>query len=79
MDGITSSEKVKENIQTDWNKCILCQEDTTEILRCPAESTCDQKGAGSATMADLLQGFCDIGCFPKSLDLSRLDDGKLGH
>ena len=77
MDGrVTSSEKVKENIQTDWNKCILCQEDTTEILRCPAESTCDQKGAGYATMADLLQGFCDIGCLPKSLDLSRLDDGK---
>ena len=77
MDGrVTSSEKVKENIQTDWNKCILCQEDTTEILWCPAESTCDQKGAGYATMADLLQGFCDIGCLPKSLDLSRLDDGK---
>lgn len=31
---------------------------------------------GYATMADLLQGFCDRGCLPKSLDLSRLDDGK---
>ena len=28
----------RDNCLTDWSKCILCQEDTTAQLRCPAES-----------------------------------------
>ena len=43
MDGSTTSDKLEEKLQTDWNKCILCQEVTTEVLRCPAESTHDQQ------------------------------------
>ena len=76
MDGSTTSDKLEEKLQTDWNKSILCQEVTTEVLQCPAESTRDQQGAGYTTIADLLQGFSDIGCLPKSLDLTQLDDGE---
>ena len=63
------------NLPTDWSKCILCQEDKTEVLRCPVESTRDKQGAGYTTIADLLLDFSKIGCLPRSLNLSRLDDG----
>jgi hypothetical protein len=29
------------SLTTDCNKCALCQEDTTEVLLCPAESRRD--------------------------------------
>ncbi len=59
---------------TDWSKCFLSQEDSTEALRCPAESCRGTQGAGYSTIADLLKGFSAIGCLPKTLDLSQLDD-----
>ena len=31
---------------TDWSKCVLCQEDRAEVLRCPAESKHNTQGAG---------------------------------
>ena len=31
--------------QTDWSKCILCQENTSEVLHCPDESKCNTQGA----------------------------------
>ena len=61
---------------TDWTKCIICQETTTEAIRCPAESKRGTEGAGYKNLADLLQGFHEAGVLPNSLDLSRLDDGK---
>ena len=60
---------------TDWTECIICQKATTEILTCPAESKHGTQGAGYQNLADLLQGFHKAGELPKSLDLSRLDDG----
>lgn len=54
----------------------MCQEDTTEVLRCPAESTCDKQRVGYAIIVDLLLGFSKIDCLPRSLNLSRLDDGE---
>ncbi len=29
---------------TDWNKCVLCQEDTDEMLKCPSNSACGTDG-----------------------------------
>lgn len=63
-------------VVTDWSKCFLCQEDSTEVLQCPAESRRGTQGAGYSTIADLLMGFSAIGCLPKTLNLSRLDDGE---
>ena len=60
---------------TDWSKCALCQEDTSEVLYCPAESNHGTQGAGYKTIADLV-GFSRIGCLPRTINLSRFDDGE---
>jgi len=63
---------------TDWSKCALymCQEDTSEVLHCPAESKRGTQGAGYKTIADLLVGFSRIGCLPRTINLSHFDHGK---
>ena len=58
---------------TDWNKYALCQEDTTEKLKCLANSA---QGAGYKTMAENLVAFDKISCLPRTLQLSRLDEGQ---
>jgi len=64
------------NLTTDWIKCIICQEKTTEALRCPAvNSKSNTLGAGYNTLADILQRFDSISSLPKSLSLSRLNEG----
>ena len=64
-----------QGLMTDWSKCVLCQEDSTEALQCPAESGHGTQGEGYSTVAELLENFSAIGCLPKTLSLSRLDDG----
>ena len=61
--------------QTDWSKCILCQENTSKVLHCPDESKCNTQGAGYTTIAGLLEGFSMADCLPKSITLSRLGEG----
>lgn len=63
-------------LATDWNKCVLCQEDTDEMLKCPSNSARDTDGAGYKTMAEHLLAFDKIGCLPRKLKLSQLDDGQ---
>ncbi len=52
-------------LTTDWSKCALGQEHTSEVLRCPADSKRDSQGAGYMTMAGLLEGFDNVGCLPR--------------
>ena len=40
-------------LTTNWNKCVLCQEDTPEVLRCPASSKRDAEGRGLVTRLSL--------------------------
>ena len=63
-------------LTVDWNKCILCQTDTSEILSCPADSKRITKGAGYKTVAENLQAIEKIGCLPKTINLSRLNEGE---
>ena len=65
-----------QGLETEWSKCILCQEDTSEVLHCPAESKRGTQGAGYKTIDVLLEGFDKIGCLPSSMNISRLDDGN---
>ena len=58
----------------DWNRCVLFQKDTTETLSCPADYT-RNIGSGYKTLAYNLS-FSQIGCLPKCIDLSCLDDGE---
>jgi hypothetical protein len=55
---------------------VLCQKDTSEKLCCPAESKRSTGGSGYQTLAHTLLAFSNIGCLPKTIDLSKLDDGE---
>ena len=44
------------------------------MLRCPASSKRDTEGVGYKTIADNIKGFDKVGCLPKTINLSRLDD-----
>ncbi len=63
-------------LTTDWSQCVLCQEDTPEMLKCPVDSTCHMEGEGYKTIAEYLEAFDKIGCLPRTLNLSRLDEGE---
>ena len=63
------SQTSAQTVVTDWSKCFLCQENTIESHR-------GRQGAGYSTITDLLEGFSVIDSLPKTLNLSRLDDGE---
>ena len=44
-------------LTTNWNKCVLCQVDTSDVLRCPAFSKYDADGVGYKTSTDDINGF----------------------
>ena len=60
---------------TDWELCVICQDSNKEGLQCPADSRRADKRAGYRTLADNLRQFADLGCKPKDISLSRLDEG----
>lgn len=64
------------SIPIDWNKCVLCQTNTSESLCCPADSKRGAKGAGYKTTAENLLALKKLGCLPKTINLSRIDEGK---
>ena len=54
---------VTSNVQcltTNWNKCILCQADTSDVLHCPAYSKHDAEGVGYKTITDNINGFRQV-------------------
>ncbi|KAF3847137.1 hypothetical protein F7725_020165, partial [Dissostichus mawsoni] len=57
-------------------KCVLCQEDTDEMLKCPSNSARGTDGAGYRTLAEHLVAFDKIVCLPNTLKLSQLDEGQ---
>lgn len=61
--------------QTNWGNCILCQKDSSEILRCPAKDKRGLEGDGYKTITSNLLGFEKIGCLSTKLLLTRLNDG----
>ena len=65
-------------MKTDWNKCLLCQEVTSEILQCPAESKCLDVGAGKgySTLSLNITCFSELDELPMPIDLRRLDEGN---
>lgn len=58
---------------TDWHKCVLCQEITGEVLKCPADS---MDGAGYKALGDNLLAFKKTDCLPSSI-LSRIKKAKI--
>ena len=62
--------------QTDWRQCIICQEQSEEPLTCPANSKRKDSGKGYATLAQNLEKFNELSRLPRTLQLSRLDEGN---
>lgn len=60
----------------DWDKCIICREDTLEKLQCPADSKRKDNFAGYASFADILPAFSDANLLPHGFDMQCLDDGE---
>lgn len=64
------------HLSTDWDKCALCQQDTSELLHCPADSKRATHGIGYTSIADSIASFIDIGCLPKTINVSYLRDDE---
>ena len=47
----TSVPRPKKPCITNWNLCVLCQEDTTATLECPAKSKRTVVGSGYKSLA----------------------------
>lgn len=54
-------------VDTDWDKCVLCQDVKGEALQCPATSRRKNAGAGYKTLAENLAAFKNINCLPSSI------------
>ena len=72
---ISGSSSNRSNKPLDWSKCLFCQKDTGKKLVCPADYSDRFKGAGYKTIGEALQAFNDLGCLPKDVNLTRMDDG----
>ena len=65
-----------EQEKTDWELCIIWQEEKKESLLCPANSKRHDLGCGYKYMAEHLLQFNDLGQPPTSLTIDRLDEGQ---
>ena len=66
----------EKSVRTNWDKCVLCQEDSREALLCPANSKRQDVGAGYCTLSANIIRFSELNQLPMPIDLSRLDDGN---
>ena len=60
----------------DWNKCMMCQKDSQEILQCPAESKRKDLGAGYISLATNIKRFEELKYLPMKLDIEKLSEGQ---
>ena len=63
-------------LTTDWNKCVLCQEDTDEMRKCPYNSARSTYRAGYKTIAEHLTAFNKLSCPARTLKLLQRGDGQ---
>ncbi|XP_076031372.1 uncharacterized protein LOC143019540 isoform X1 [Oratosquilla oratoria] len=60
---------------TNWNLCIICQDDTKETLTRPLQSKRKDVGSGYSSLAENLIRFNELKELPCTLQLHRLDEG----
>lgn len=60
---------------TDWNKCVICQQITGEVLKCPGDSKRSTDGVGYKNLTDNLLAFKKMDCLPTSM-FSWLKEGQ---
>lgn len=61
-------------IHTDWSKCIICQEEDSDNLCCPALSSDGGVSEGYVSLAEDIIAFSAAGCLPEGLEFSKLGD-----
>ena len=61
---------------TNWELCVICQEQTTESLTSPAHSKRQDIGRGYKSLAANLVKFNELGKLPRTLQLERIDEGQ---
>ena len=66
---------ISSKIVSDWNLCILCQNDTGEVLVCPSNTKRQNSGAGYSSLADNRLSFKELGSLPTCLNLNQIDEG----
>ncbi len=69
---------IEETAKTDWSICFLCQEATSELLQCPAQSKRQDVilGQGYSSLAKNISRFNELQEMPMPIDLRRLDEGS---
>ena len=63
----------QDDTQYDWNKCIWCQENTSESLTCPADAKWGTDESGYRTTAETILAFEKLGCLLRKMNLSQLE------
>ena len=69
------SKQLKVSRTTNWNICVLCQEDTGATLQCPVNSKRGYTGDGYISLAAHFTKFSELGQIPMNIDIARLNDG----
>lgn len=59
-----------------WAKCVVCQNDTSENLKCPMSTNTNEKGTGYLSLTNNLKQFNEIDSLPFELNIDNLDDGS---
>ena len=70
-----SSKHPKVARTTNWELCVLCQEDTGAALQCPANCLRASVGDGYISLAGHLTKFSELGRIPMNIDTARVNDG----
>ena len=77
MDNMDSGDKDQTTLEkTDWAKCMLCQLDSKEPLRCPTKSKRGDTDTVYKTLVENINEFHQLQCMPLKIELKRLDEGN---
>jgi len=66
---------VKSDTPINWEICVICQNDTNERLKCPADSSRPDRYAGYESFTNILPAFCDANLLTPGLNVEHLDEG----
>ena len=60
---------------TDWEVCVLCQENSHDVIVDPSNARNVSQPKGYTTLAENLQSLHDLDALPLCINISRLGDG----
>ena len=63
----------------DWEKCVFCQEKTSEELECPARTKRKDRGQGYSTLEIIMTKFQEADALPRNMDLKIFNTSVLSE